>query len=173
MVGKVRDFLNQSPPWVSYGAVGLALLLVVGFVVIRAMPERSGAKETDRHFYCPDTQDGFTLTAQEARNQMRESAKARPGQPVMLKNPKSGQYTAVPGLRCPKCKAYFEIPEKEGGLFPSSWRDVCPKCNYSESREQAVAVARKQQKEGKYDPNKMPAFMREDIDKALQEQGGK
>jgi ssDNA-binding Zn-finger/Zn-ribbon topoisomerase 1 len=174
MIGKIRDALNQAPPWVSYGIVGVLLVVIIGFIVIQAGGGGGGGKDTDRHFYCTDDGSGFTLSGAEARKQMREAAKANPGQRVMLKNPKTGQYSAIPGQKCPKCGAYFEIPEKSGGgLFPNAWRDVCPKCNYSESRAQAIETAKKQKKEGKYDPNRIPQFMREDIEKALEQGGGK
>ncbi len=175
MVGRIRDALNQAPPWVSYGVAGLLLVIVVGLIVWQILPEGTGGGgDTDRHFYFSDTEDGITLTADQARKELREAAKAAgPGQIAMIKNPKSGKNTGVPGLRCGKCKAYFPMPEKTGGLFPTAWRDVCPKCGFSQQKEDAVQAAIKQQKEGKYDPNRIPAFMREDIEKALQERGGK
>jgi hypothetical protein len=171
MIGKIRDMMNQAPPWVTYAVVGVVLVLIVGGLAWQVMPG-GGPKDTDKNFYFTDTEDGLTLSADKARDEMRAAAKANPGQPAMIKNPKSGKFTGTPGLRCPKCKAYFPMPEKTGGLFPTAWRDVCPKCGFSEQRDQAVQAAIKQKKEGKYDPNRIPTFMREDIEKALGEGGG-
>jgi len=127
------------------------------------------SKPTDRHFFFTDTEDGISLSAEAARNEMREAAKANPGQPPMIRNPKTGKYTGVFGLKCPKCGTYFPMQPKTGSMFPTSWRDICPKCGYSEQREQAIQAAIKMHQEGKYDPDRIPPFMREDIEKALRE----
>lgn len=126
-------------------------------------------REPDRHFFFTDTEDGISLSAEAARNEMREAAKANPGQPPMIRNPKTGKYTGVFGLKCPKCGTYFSMQPKTGSMFPTSWRDICPKCGYSEQREQAIQAAIKMHQEGKYDPERIPPFMREDIEKALRE----
>ncbi len=165
MIGSIRDSLNQAPPWVAYSIVGVVLVAAIGLIVWNLAPSSTGT-EGEIDFYCPDCDTGFTVEAEEARDLRREAAKANKGGRALVKCRKCNQYTCVVGVKCKKCGTYFEMPEKTGSIFPDSWRDECPKCGYSEQRDRAVRAALKQKKEGKYDPNRMPEFIRESVEEA-------
>lgn len=126
----------------------------------RGMPDRSSTK----HVYFRDTENGITVSAEEARDLLREGARANPGKRPLIKNPKTGKYTGVFGLKCDKCGAYFPLPEKTGNILPGSWRDECPCCGYSRQRERVVQAALRQKKAGTWDPDKVPPFIREAVE---------
>ncbi len=173
MVGSIRERLNEAPPWVGYALAGGAAAIAIGIVLWQLSPSSGGGGTGgEKHIYFTDTQDGITVSAEEAREMLREAAKANPGQRPMIKNPKSGKYTGVIGEKCEKCGAYFELPEKSGSIFPDSWRDECPKCGHSAQKERAIQAALKQKKEGKYDPEKIPPFIRRAVEEYEREQGG-
>lgn len=171
MVGKVRDALNEAPPWASYSIVGVGLVIVVGLIVWQLKPGGSG-QAGDKNFYCPDCETGFTKTAEEAREMLREAAKANPGKRALAKCPKCSKYTCITGLKCAKCGAYFEMAEGSTSLFPTSWRDECPECGYSAQKEEAVQAAMKQKAEGTYDPDKLLPFIVEAVEEAEAKAGG-
>ena len=166
MIGTIRDSLNQAPPWVSYAVVGVMLVLAIGVIAWQMSDPTATGSTGDKHFYCADCDSGFTVSAEDAREALRAAAKANPGSRPLAKCEKCGKFTCVIGKKCPKCNTYFAMPEKSGSLFPDSWRDECPKCGYSAQRERAVEAALKQKKEGKYDPNKIPEFIREAVEEA-------
>ncbi|MBN1345217.1 MAG: hypothetical protein JXQ73_21165 [Phycisphaerae bacterium] len=166
MVGKIREMVNEAPPWVTYAVAGTVVAIAVGVVVYQLMPASTGGSPGDKHFYCADCDDGFTVSAEKARDMLREAAKANPGQRAMAKCPKCNKFTCIIGLKCEKCGKYFEMPEKSGGIFPTSWRDECPHCGFSAQRDRAVRAALKQKAEGKYDPDKIPPFIREAVEDA-------
>lgn len=165
MIAQIRESLSQAPPWATYGVIAVILAIPVAIIAWELAPE--GARSAgDKRFYCPDCDDGFTVSAEEARTLLREAAKANPGERALVKCPKCGQYSCVVGMKCPKCGKYFEPPEKSGSIFPDSWRDECPHCGYSGEREKAVKAALKQKREGTYDPDKIPGFIREAVEEA-------
>jgi len=166
MIGTVRDSLNQAPRWVSYAIAGVVLVVAVGLVAWQVSGPSSRVIGRDKHFYCPDCDDGFTVTAEESSELMREAAKANPGGRPLVKCRKCGKFTCALGRKCPKCNQYFEPPEKSTKLFPDSWRDECAKCGYSAEREKAVRAAFRRMKAGDYDPNKVPEFVRIAVEEA-------
>lgn len=172
MIGQLREKLNEMPPWATYSAVGVAVVILIGVVVYKS-GGGSGRVDRPKHFYFPDTDHGITVSSKEAREMLHEAAKANPKGRGYVKNPKSGEYTGVTGRKCPKCGIYFEPPESSGSIFPDSFRDECPdpKCGYSEHRENTIKSAFEAMKKGTYDPDKIPAFMREAIEEA--EESGK
>ena len=166
MVGTIRDSLNQAPPWVSYAIVGVVLAAAVGLVAWQLAEPSASGDTGDKHFYCADCDDGFTVTQDDARELLRQAAKANPGTRPLAKCKKCGKYTCVVGKKCPKCNAYYSMPDKGTESFVGVWRDECPKCEYSGQRERAVRAALRQKKEGKYDPDKTPEFIRNAVEDA-------
>ncbi|MBN2561993.1 MAG: caspase family protein [Phycisphaerae bacterium] len=125
----------------------------------------------DKHFYCPECDAGFTVPSDKARDLLRAAAKANPGQHPLAQCPKCHKYTCLLGMKCEKCGAYFAMPDRHSGVFPTSWRDQCPKCGHSAQKERAVRAALRMKKEGRYDPEKVPPFIREAVEEA--EKSGK
>lgn len=165
MIGQVRDKLNQAPPWVSYTIAGVVLAAGIGLVLWQLAPE-GAASSGDKHFICEECEHGYTVTPEEARGMIREAAKQKGEDRGFIKCPKCNQHACVHANQCPKCKAYFAPPERSGSIFPDSWRDECPDCGYSAQKEKAVAAALKRKKEGKYDPNGIPEFIRKAVEEA-------
>lgn len=170
MLEQLRNKLNEAPPWVTYSVVGVVVVVAVGAVVL-TMEGSDERSSREKHFYFEDTDDGITVSAEDAREMLHEAAKANPTGRGLVKNPKTGKYTGVIGRKCPKCGKYFVPPEKPSSIFPDSWRDECPKCGYSDEKEKAIQAAFQQKKQGTYDPEKLPAFIREAVEEA--EKSGK
>jgi hypothetical protein len=169
MIGQIRDSLNQAPPWVTYSIVGVVLLAVVGLLVYNiGGSSGSGTADTDKNFYCESCGQGFTVSAEEARQLLREAAKASGGTgQILVKCKHCGKNSCVIGRKCEKCGAYFAVPERSGSILPTEFRDECPKCGYSPQRYQAVKAGLKQNAEGKWEPDKMPAFIRDAVEDAI------
>ncbi len=165
MVGSLRDKINEAPPWVSYSIAGGGLVILI-VVIVWTMSSSSGPGElaTDKHIYFRDTQTGMTVSAEKAREMLREASKANPGQRALIKNPETGEHTGVIGMKCAECGAYFEMPEKTGSILPTDWRDECPDCGYSAQRERSVKAVLEQKKKGTYDETKVPPFIREAVE---------
>ncbi len=121
----------------------------------------------DRYFCCKECGHGFGVTNDEARSLLRQAAKASPGQrSPLVKCPKCGKYACKLGIKCAKCGKGFTMPDKNGNIFPDHWRDECPQCGYSVQRERAVRAALKMKKAGKYDPDRIPDFIRKAVEEA-------
>lgn len=125
---------------------------------------RPALAERPKHIYFSDTKEGITVPVDQAREMLREAAKANPDKRPLIKNPKTGKHTGVMGMKCDQCGTYFPIAERSGGIFPTRWRDECPKCGYSVQRKRAVQAALKMKAQGKYDPKKIPPFIRKAVE---------
>jgi hypothetical protein len=165
MMDRIRSSLSQAPPWVSYGLAAMLVAIPVGIIAWEVMPERPDLGG-DKHYYCPECDDGFTVSAEEARTLMRAAAQANPGGQALVKCPKCGKYTCAIGYKCGKCGSYFPAPEGTGTGLVMRWRDECPKCGFSSQRDDAVRAALKMKKEGTYDPDKLPDFIVEAVEDA-------
>lgn len=165
MNGGIRDKLNQAPPWVTYTIVGVVVVAAVGFTVFRMGGGGTEVVATERHFYCLDCQEGFTASPEQSRELMQEAAKDKSAGPGMVKCPKCGKIRCVACRKCTKCGTYFVIPEK--GMGPTlSWRDTCPQCGFSEQKDNAIRTAFQQKKEGTYDPDRLPDYIRDAVKEA-------
>ncbi len=166
MVGKIRDTLNESPPWVSYAVVGVVLVLAVGLVVWQLGSGGAQTATGDKHFFCEDCQHGFSVDADEARQLLRQAIKENPeARGATVKCPKCGKYTCQIGHKCPKCNTYFAMPAPSE-LEAGDWRDECPECGYSQERDEVVKTALELKKQGKYDPDKQPDYIRDAVEQA-------
>lgn len=131
-----------------------------------SMGRRSGSSASDKHFCCTACESGFTVSADRARQLIREAAKANPGKELLVKCPKCGKFACAIGLKCSKCGKSFVLDRSKGAVFPDSWRDECPHCGYSAQRARVVEVALRRKREGKYDPSKVPEFIRKAVEEA-------
>jgi len=111
MIGTIRDSLNQAPPWVTYAIVGVVLVLAIGVIAYQMSDSGGPGSTSDKHFYCADCDSGYTVSPEEARELLRAAAKANPGTRPLAKCTKCGKFTCVIGKKCPKCSAYFAMPE--------------------------------------------------------------
>jgi len=131
-----------------------------------SLSRRLGSSGGDKHFCCTQCESGFTISADKARQLLREAAKANPEKTPLVKCPKCGKFACAMGMKCQKCGKYFALRQVPGGIFPDGWRDECRHCGYSAQRARVVEVALERKRQGKYDPSKVPEFIRKAVEEA-------